>query len=352
MSINNLRDKFNSRAIRGEIEFIIKDKRGRIIERIVEPNLIKIFAKEMLSRRLAPSNVWDPDADSGVGAWVASGVDPAEDFSAKYIVFGASFDSEGIPLDSDDERYYTTDPITQSAVPIKLEPGAFYDGGLINPVPVAEPERPLKRVENVTFEPTYQPSGSPFLSEDVRAMNNIVVFETTLPSDEYNGLGTTSSDFFTITEVALVGAKELDAIGACDCDPRELFLEGRTSDGLAMAIDFSGGDVVTIDSSEASADIEKILEGDQVKIVDLGDSVGDSVELTSVSPFYLVTAKSTTGRELTLDRTPTDADGVPLTGTAGIFRDTMRIYSHRILHTPVKKSADFEIIVRWRIIFS
>lgn len=352
MSINNLRDKFSSRSIRGEIEFIIKDKRGRIVERIREPNLIKIFAKEMLSHRLAPSNVWDPDANSGVGAWVSSGVDLEEDFSAKYIVFGASFDANGVPLDSDDDRYYTTDPITQSAVPLKLQPGAFYEGGLINPIPVAEPERPLKRVESVTFEPTYQPSGSPFLSEDVRAMNNIVVFETTLPSDEYNGHGTSASDFYTITEVALVGAKELDAVGACDCDPHELFLEGRTADGLAMAIDFSGGDVVTIDSSEAAADIAKILAGDQVKIVDLGDSVGDTIDLDSTSPFYLVTDKSTTGRELTLDRTPTDASGTPLTGRAGIFRDTMRIYSHRILHTPVKKSADFEIIVRWRIIFS
>lgn len=352
MPVNDLNERFRTGyEVRGEIEIIIKDTHERVVQRIVEPNIIKIFAKEILAHRLAPSNVWDPTANSGVGAWVASGIDPMEDFSAKYIVFGASFDDNGIALDSDDARYYTIDPITASAVPIKLTPGAFWEGGLINPIPIAEPDRPLKRIEGITFEPTYQPAGSPFLSEDVRAMNSIVVFETTLPSDEYNGLGTSASDFFTITEVALVGGKELDTVGACDCDPHDLFLEGST-DGDALAITFSGGNVVTIDAGESTIDVEKILEGDQVKIVDLGDTAGGSVDLDQVSPFYLVTAKSTTGREITLDRTPTDSDGVPLSGSAGLFRDTMRIYSHRILRTPVKKSADFEIVVRWRIIFS
>ncbi len=352
MSVNSLNEQFQaSKWVKGEVEIIVKDKRGRIVSRQIEPNLIKIFAKEIIAHRVIPTNVWDPTANSGAGAWVASGIDPYEDFSVKYIAFGASFDENGVALDSDDSRYYTVDPITSAAIPVKLQPGAFYDGGLINPIPISEPSRPLKRIEAITFEPTYQPAGSPFVSEDVRALNSIVVFETTLPSEEYNGLGTTASDFFTITEVTLMGGKELDSVGACDCDPHDLFLEGSTA-GNAMAITFSGGNVVTIDSAESDGDVAKIVEGDQVKIVDLGDTAGDTVTLDSISPYYLVTDKSTTGREITLDRTPTDASGVPLTGTAGIFRDTMRIYSHRILKTPVKKSADFEIIVRWRIIFS
>jgi hypothetical protein len=31
------------------------------------------------------------------------------------------------------------------------------------------------------------------------------------------------------------------------------------------------------------------------------------------------------------------------------LRDGFRIFSHRVLATPIKKSSDFEIVVRWRI---
>lgn len=336
---------------RGEVEFIIKDKRGRVIDRVIEPNIIKIFAKEILSHRMCPTEIWDPTAGTGSGAYVPSDVDPDEDFSVKYIMFGASFDGDGLPLDTTDTRFYNIDDVTGNSIPIRLEPGAHYEGGLINPVPVAEPDRPLKRIEGISFEPSYQPSGSPYTSSDVRAINNVVVFETTLQSDEYNGLGTTGSDYFTLTEVALVGGKQLDSIGACDCDPHTLFLEG-SADGDAFKIAFTGGDVITIDASEDDADLVKIREGDQIKIVDLGDTAGDTVSLEQESAFYLVVSKSATGRELTLDRTPIDTNNTALTGTAGIFRDTMRIFSHRILKTPVKKSADFEITCRWRIFFA
>lgn len=336
---------------RGEVEFIIKDKNGTVIDRIMYPNLIKIFAKEILSHRLCPTEVWDPDANAGAGAYVPSDVDPDEEFSVKYIMFGASFDENGLPLDTADTRFYTIDDITGNSIPIKLEPGAFYNGGLINAVPIAEPDRPLKRIEKISFEPSYQPTGTPFMSEDVRAINNVVVFETTLKVNEYNGLGTTGSDYFTISEVALVGGKQLTSVGACECDPTTIFLEGNTG-GTALEITFSGGDVVTIDTAESDADVAKIREGDQIKIVDMGDTAGDTVSIEQESPYYLVVSKSATGRELTLDRTPVDTGNVPLTGAAGIFRSTMRVFAHRVLKTPVKKSADFEITCRWRIFFA
>ena len=349
----DISDKFFMPAQpRGEVEFDIKDKNGRIIDRIaLEPNIIKVFSKELLAHAMCPTQVWDPSAGTGSGAYVDSNIDTNEEFVARYIMFGASYDENGLPLDADDARFYTIDTVTGNSIPIKLQPGAFYGGGLINAIPISEPDRPLKRIETISFEPSYQPTGNPFISEDVRAMNNVVVFETTLLNSEYNGLGTTGSDYFTITEVVLVGGKKIETVGACECDPHTIFLEGR-ADGTALSILFSGGDVVTIDAGEDDADVAKIKEGDQIKIVDIGDTAGDTITISQESPFYLVVSKSATGRELTLDRTPVDVDNVALTGTAGIFRDTMRILSHRILKTPLKKSADFEITCRWRWFFA
>jgi hypothetical protein len=51
--------------------------------------------------------VEDPTAGTGSGAWVASGIDPLDELSAKYIVFGASFDADGNPLDTADTRVYS-----------------------------------------------------------------------------------------------------------------------------------------------------------------------------------------------------------------------------------------------------
>lgn len=348
-----LPDNYATSQAAGEIEFIIKDKHGNIIDRHTEPNIIKIFAKEMLAHRLPHSKIWDPDANTGLGDWIASPVDPAEDLSAKYILFGASFDEDGVPLDADDDRYYTTDDATGTPVPIRLGVGADFNGGLINAIPIAEPNRPLKRVENISFDATYQPAGSPLLQTDVRAMNNILVLETTIRSSEYNGFGLTDSDSFTITEVALAGGKELGAVGDCECTPRQLFLEGVEGSeptDSAIPIIASGGDTVTIDPS--FGDVELIKEGDQVMIVSESSTAKDFDTLDQVSPFYLVLSKSTTGRDIVLDRTPVDSDQNPLTGTLGIFRDTLRIFSHRILKRPVLKSSDFEIITRWRITFN
>jgi hypothetical protein len=351
MSKLNLSENF--KEYKGEIEFIFKDKLGNIVKRHVEPNIVKIFAKEILSHRMFHSKVWDRTANSGTGDWVQNPIDPLEDFSAKYILFGASFDEDGVPLDANDPRYYTVDPVTQIPIPNRLTPGADFDGGLINAIPIAEPDRPLKRIENVDFEPTYQPAGTPQLQSDVRAMNSIVLLETTLLPEEYNGfsLGSTGTggggDSFTITEVALTAGKELGIVGSCDCNPRKLFLEGDAS-GMALAATSSGTDIITLDPTVI--DVNLIKEGDQIKIV--GPSTDSEDTLNQVTPYYLVLAKSLGGRDIQLDRVPTDADQNPLVGPIGVFRDTMRIFSHRILSTPVRKTRDFEILIRWRIIFS
>jgi|10_taG_2_1085330.scaffolds.fasta_scaffold00071_14 hypothetical protein len=334
------------REYQGELEFEIRDRHGRVIEQIREPNIIKIFAKEILSHRLPYSKVWDPNASGGAGAWVTHNID-IDEFAAKYIVFGASFDESGNPLDTADTRYYTEDSVVGGFVPISLGTGAEYDGGLINAVPISEPTRPLKRIERVFFEPSYQPAGTPLLAADVRAVNNVVVLETTLLKSEYNGLGITASDFFTLTEVALVGADEVDAVGACECAPRDIFLTGST-DGDSFLASASGTETISIDPSEA--EVDTIKEGDQIKIVAQGSTAEADLILNQLNPYYLVVSKALGGRDLTLDRTPVDADNVALSGDIGILRDGFRIFSHRILKTPVKKSEDFEIVVRWRII--
>ena len=334
------------REYQGELEFEIRDRHGRVIEQIREPNIIKIFAKEILSHRLPYSKVWDPNASGGAGAWVTHNID-IDEFAAKYIVFGASFDESGNPLDTADTRYYTEDSVVGGFVPISLGTGAEYDGGLINAVPISEPTRPLKRIERVFFEPSYQPAGTPLLAADVRAVNNVVVLETTLLKSEYNGLGITASDFFTLTEVALVGADEVDAVGACECAPRDIFLTGSI-DGDSFLASASGTETISIDPSEA--EVDTIKEGDQIKIVAQGSTAEADLILNQLNPYYLVVSKALGGRDLTLDRTPVDADNVALSGDIGILRDGFRIFSHRILKTPVKKSEDFEIVVRWRII--
>jgi hypothetical protein len=336
------------RSYDGELEFEIRDRRGRTLNKWREPNLIKIFAKEILAHRIPHSKVWDPNAGSGAGDWVTHNLD-LEEFAAKYIVFGASFNNNGNPLDTADTRFYTKDSITGGYVPISLGAGAAYDGGLINAIPISEPQRPLKRIERIFFEPSYQPAGTPLLQDDVRAINNVVVMETTLLKEEYNGLGVTSNDFFTLTEVALVGAAEVGSVGACECDPRDIFLNG-SSDGGALLASANGTATVNLDLSESEVDLLK--EGDQVKIVAAGSTAPDDSILDQLNPYYLIVNKVIGGRDITLDRTPVDSNGTPLSGEIGLLRDGFRIFSHRILKTPVKKSADFEIVVRWRLIMS
>jgi hypothetical protein len=317
-----------ARTYQGEIELIFRSTRtGKVLKNHREHNLVKIFAKEIISHRIPHTKVWDPNAGSGAGAWVASGIDPDEDFAAKYILFGASFDDDGAPLDTADGRFYKQDPITGGFIPISLGVGAEYDGGLVNAVPIAEPGRPLKKVERIFFEPTYQPAGTPLLQDDVRAMNNVLVMETTLRKEEYNGFGLTSSDFFTISEIALAGGKELDSVGACECPPKDVFLEGRTN-GTAITVTANGTSTVTIDPGDA-AFVDVIKEGDQVKLVDANETAGDSSSLDLITPHFLVTSKSVGGSDIVLDRDVVDSNNDPITGQVGIFRDTLRIFSPR-----------------------
>lgn len=327
----------------GEVELIYKNpKTGEVVYTHKERNLIKIFAKETITHAVPFSKVWDPSAGSGSGGWVDTGIDPLEDFKIKYILLGASFDNNGIPLESNDPRYYQLDPVTGLYKPIKLEPGAAYDGELINAIPLADPTRPLKKIESVTFNSTYQPASTPLLQDDVRAINNVLVLETTLKSDEYNGFGLTHSDYFTITEVALVAGKTIDALPDCEIKPRDLFLDGPYG---AVA---SGGDVVTLNDV---GDIDKIKAGDQIKITEPTVTAGGS-DFGQVNPYYLVLEKAGSGRDLVLDRTPVGSDGIPIAGDINIYRDTLRIFAHRILSSPAKKNEDFEIIIRWSIFVS
>lgn len=345
---HNRTPKGKVRSYNGELEFEIRDGHGRTLQKWREPNLIKIFAKEILAHRIPYSKVWDPAAGSGSGDWVTHNLD-LDEFAAKYIVFGASFDVNGNPLDAADTRFYTEDSISGSYIPISLGAGAEYDGGLINAIPISEPSRPLKRIERIFFEPSYQPAGTPLLQEDVRAINNVVVLETTLRKEEYNGLGITANDFFTLTEVALVGAEELGSVGACECDPRDIFLRG-SADGGALLANANGTATVNLDPTESEIDFLK--EGDQVKIVAAGSTASDDSVIDQLNPYYLIINKAIGGRDITLDRTPVDGDGNVITGGVGLLRDGFRIFSHRILSSPIKKSVDFEVVCRWRLIMS
>ena len=343
----NLNESLGGNSYKGEIEFIVKDKHGRVVETHKQPNIVKIFAKESFSHRIAPANIWNPNGNSGAGAWEANGLN-LDDYSVKYMVFGASYNpSNYAPLDVNDTNFYKVDSILGGSYPIQLTPGATNGGGLIKPIPVSEPNRPLKRIERIFFEPSYQPAGVPLLEDDVRAINNIIVFETVLRKEEYNGVGTVDSSFFTITEVALVAAPQIGSIGSCDCDPRSLFLEGveHPTDGSVTPLPAVASGSATIN---LVAPTTLIVEGDQIRLT---NATGTST-LDQVSPYYLVISKSGSSSELVLDRTPVNSNNTPLTGNIGVMRDSFRIFSHRILNIPVKKSADFEITVRWTIILN
>lgn len=350
-----LDDKITPKSYKGELEFIVRDRLGRIVNRYTEPNIVKIFAKEIFSHRIVHNNVWDPTANSGQGDWVSGGLN-LDDYSIKYICFGASFEGPEstnpyAPLDASDPRFYTYDNISGSYNPIQLGNGAEYDGGLINAIPIAEPDRPLKRVERVFFEPSYQPAGTPLLQSDVRAINNIVVFETVLRKEEYNGMGSPyPSNEFTITEVALVGAPQIGSIGSCNCDPHSIFLVGDEH-GYPLQAVATASSTISLDAAS-----NVIREGDQVRLVHPsgteGNMTGDPLDQTT--PYYLVISKAGSGKDIVLDRTPVDVLGnpIPINTPIGVVRDDFRIFSHRILKMPLRKTSDFEITCRWTIILN
>src|ERR1700677_1167512 len=87
----------------GEVEIIFKDRNGRVLSSQREMNIIKLFGKEIFAHRLPYHKVWDPNAGTGSGECVENNLD-LDEFAAKYIMFGASFDANGNPLDSTDTR--------------------------------------------------------------------------------------------------------------------------------------------------------------------------------------------------------------------------------------------------------
>ena len=344
-------------ATAGILEFIVKDKNGNIIDHIMEKNIIKIFAKEMLSHRLPSTEIWDTTANGGLGAWVPSEIDLNEEYSARYIIFGASFDENGTPLGTNDTRFYTQDPVTGQFVPVRLDPSADFGGGLINAIPISGVERPLKKVESINYNNTYQPTGNPLIDASVRSINNILVVESTLTTAEYNGFTGIGGDFFTISEVALAGGRKLGNVGQCGLIPSDLFLQGKEPEvsgvNFESAVDIvlNGSNVITINSSEPTVSVELFKKGDQVRIVNNGGTQDNYNTINQINPNYLIVDTSG-GRDLVLDRVPVDQDGTTLIGNVGLFRDTLKIFSHRILNTPVQKSQSFEILCRWTIIFN
>lgn len=359
--MNNITIQDQVKGYRGEVVFEIRDRKGRLVHIHKEQNIVKIFAKEMLSHCIMPTKIWDPDASTGAGAWVDSNIDPDNEFTPKYIIFGASYDdSTGQPLDTNDTRYYTADSTSGGYIPVKPSPGASDGGDLIHPIPISEPNRPLKRIEAVRFSASYQPADSPLVDSTVRAVNNVAIFETVLRLDEYNGFGASSSDFFTITEVGLVGGKLFDAVGACEATPEILFLEGSGGSYIAPLIaSASGSATISLDTGVSGTDLDVIKEGDQVYITSTsgvgstGAASGSGLDdLDQVQPYYLVTSKAVGGRDITLDRTPVDSSNTAIVGTIGVYRSSMRMFSHRILSVPVRKTENYEITVRWYVTFA
>lgn len=337
-----LKLKESVKDLSGAVEIIIRDaKTNEIISSSFEKNIIKVFAKECIAHSIVPEQLWD----SLGSTWVANNLN-LELYKPRYIVLGGSFDAQGGPLSGLDTRFYELDILNGGFKPIKLTPGATNGGGLINPVPIAEPTRPLKRIERVYFEPSYQPAGSPQLYDDVRAMNNVVVFQTTLTSSEYNGMSGTSGDFLTLTEVALIAAPEIGNVGDCECDPKTIFLVGDSNE---LAFDATASGAATVSLNMGAVNINDIKEGDQVKIVVQGGASDTTNILDQINPYYLVVNKASGGRDVTLDRVPLDSNNVPITGQIGLLRDTFRVFSHRILSSPIKKTADFIVDLRWVI---
>jgi hypothetical protein len=330
----------------GILEFILKDKDGNIIDHIIEKNIIKIFAKEMLAHRLPTTELWDPDAND----WVTP-YDDINEFAARYILLGASFDEEGSPLGVNDTRYYTYDSISESYVPIRLDPSAEYSGGLINAIPLnPESGRPIKKIENVDFSATYQPTGSPYVDDTVRAINNILIVETSVESDEYNGFNNDS--FFTVTEVALAAGKKISTVTQCDLTPKDLFLEGKSQGSgsdydISLSATANGTNIIELDGSESTSFFKV---GDQIKIVNDGGTQDNYEILDQSNPYYLITDVS--GVYITIDRAPVDSNDSPISSSIGVFRDSLKIFSHRILSSPISKSDSFEMLVRWNIIFN
>jgi hypothetical protein len=341
--MTKIEEDFDSNRVDGFVHITVKDvNSGEIVSDTVEKNVIKVFAKEVFAKSIIPNKIWDPI----LSQWVDHSIN-TDLFKVRYMTFGASFDENNEPIAGLDTRYYTENFATGGFDPIKLDAGINNDGDLINPIPISYPSRPLKKIEKIYFTPSYQPAGSPLIYDDIRAINNVVVFQTTLRSNEYNSLSSTGGDFLTITESQLVAAPEVSDFSACDCNPRKLFLSGDNN-GLAFdAVVTQGSQTITL--AQDVVDVNRIREGDQIKIVQQGTNTDEVAEFPQVNSYYLVINKQDGGRDITLDRSPTDNNGNFINGVVGILKDDYKVFSHRILRAPFKKNETFEVDVKWII---
>lgn len=337
-----IEENIDTNSVNGFVHITIKNtKTGEIVSDTIEQNVIKAFAKEVFAHSIIPNKIWDPITD----AWVNHGIE-TDLYKIRYMTFGASFDENGEPLGGLDTRYYIPNNITGGFDPIRLNAGINNDGDLINPIPISYPSRPLKKIEKIYFTPSYQPSGNPIIFDDIRAINNVVVFQTTLRSDEYNSLSSTGGDYLTITESQLVAAPEISGNTICDCSPRNLFLNGD-SNGLAFDAVTSSSQTITLATEVVN--VNDIKEGDQIKIVQQGSTPDTQNIVGQVNPYYLVVSKQVGGRDITLDRTPVNSNGDVLNGSIGVLKDDYKVFSHRILRAPFKKSETFEVDIKWII---
>lgn len=336
----------------GEIQLIFRDSKGNIVDRIIHHNIIKIFMKDHIAHTLPYGYKWDPTGGtSGSGDWVANTINNADLYFPKYIILGAAYDTStanyGAPLGTNDTDFYQTDPVSGQKVPITLYSGANYTGGLIKAIPIDTSNNiPLKRIEDVDFDATYQPPGTPYLRDDVRALYNIVSFSTTLQTTEYNGFGGSFTSF-DICELALVSGPAFDStISDCNCDPHNLFLLGHggnyDTDLSASPIEItltSGSSTITLNDA---SDANYIYEGDQIKFVS---------SHSMITEYFMVLSKS--GNQLTLDRVPKDDSNVNIpSGTYHIWVDRFRILAHSILPQPFSKTSALQVDITWKIYFS
>ena len=346
-----LQNNYNiSQNTSGEIELLFKNKHGQIVDKKVFHNIIKIYMKDHIAHTLPYPYVWDPTGGTGSGDWVTNDVN-RDLFFPKYIIIGAAYDTStanyGAPLNTNDTDYYKTDPISGQKVPITLYSGDTYNG-LIKAIPINVSNNiPLKRIENISFDATYQPPGTPYLRSDVRAMYNIVSFKTTLTTSEYNGFGGSYTSF-DICELALVSGPAFDSsVSDCDCDPHTLFMMGDggnydTGASAVSPIDISiveGSNIITLANA---SNANYIYEGDQIKLISTH---------SMISEYYLVMNKS--GATLTLDRVPKDDTNTNLpSGNYTMWVDRFRMLAHSILPQPFSKTSALEVDITWKIYFS
>lgn len=307
----NIRD-LSGKMAEGRLTMRIRNTITGEESTISDNNIIKVAAKEVMAINLAPPRVWDPNEQE----WVDNSL--SDDMSVRYMWFGTGSTS-------------------------MLSSSFNYDGSLQEPILIST-LTPLKRIESVYLNNSYQPSGNPYNHDDVRAILNEIVFETVMKADEYNELPDTSGSDVILAEAGLVAARELPVDDDCGCAPDILFL-GTENDGTAIPITFSGSEVVTINVS--SSKHTTIKAGDQIKIVASGTLKTDMHDVIEQhNPYYTVVEKLTNGRDLLLDRIPRNADNDILTGSAGIFRVGHRLICYKKI--PVfRKSFPLEITFSW-----